>query len=145
METQKMKMEKDENEQTIHLNTSLGYSIMETQEMKTDEMVEKLKDYMESAGKNDAIFVFEAGIYTVNNEEELEKAIKQMMNEMVYDWSSMGFDFFSEKEMMKEEIGQELDDDKVHEITAQTFEKYYIEALLKEFKSLTMEKLSESD
>ena len=36
-------------------------------------MEEKLKDYMENAGKNDAISVFDQGRYTVNSEEELEE------------------------------------------------------------------------
>ena len=68
-------------------------------------MEEKLKDYMENAGKNDAISVFDQGRYTVNSEEELEEKLKEMNNDMVYDWSSMGFDFINEKEMLEEEIG----------------------------------------
>ena len=34
-------------------------------------MEEKLKDYMENAGKNDAISIFDQGRYTLNSEEEL--------------------------------------------------------------------------
>ena len=108
-------------------------------------MEEKLKDYMENAGKNDAISVFDQGRYTLNSEEELEERLKEMNNDMVYDWSSMGFDFHNEKEMMEEEIGQKLDDDEIHKIAASAFEKYYIPAFLDEIKSLAMESFQRKD
>jgi hypothetical protein len=117
----------------------------EKMEIEFDEMVEKLEYYMKSAGKNDGLSTFEDGIYTVNDEEELENTLKEMNEEMMDDWSYNGFDFFSEMENLKKEIGQKVDNDKFHEIVASAFEKYYVDAFLKEFKLLTMEKLSESD
>ena len=108
-------------------------------------MEEKLKDYMENAGKNDAISVFDQGRYTLNSEEELEERLKEMNNDMVYDWSSMGFDFHNEKEMMEEEIGQKLDDDEIHKIAASAFEKYYIPSFLEEIKSLATESFQRKD
>ena len=98
-------------------------------------MEEKLKDYMENAGKNDAISVFDQGRYTLNSEEDLEEKLKEMNNDMLYDWSSMGFDFINEGEMLEEEIGQNLDDDEIHKIAASAFEKYYIPAFLDEIKT----------
>jgi uncharacterized membrane protein len=108
-------------------------------------MEEKLKDYMESAGKNDAISVFDQGKYTVNSEEDIEERLKEMNNDMLYDWSSVGFDFLNEKEMMEEEIGQKLDDDEIHKIAASAFEAYYIPAFLDEFKSLATESFQRKD
>ena len=108
-------------------------------------MEEKLKDYMENAGKNDAISIFDQGRYTLNSEEDLEERLKEMNNDMLYDWSSMGFDFINEKEMLEEEIGKNLDEDEIHKIAASAFEKYYIPAFLDEIKSLTKESLQRKD
>ena len=108
-------------------------------------MEEKLKDYMENAGKNDAISIFDQGRYTLNSEEDLEEKLKEMNNDMLYDWSSMGFDFLNEKEMLVEELGQNLDEDEIHKIAASAFEKYYIPAFLEEIKSLTKESLQRKD
>jgi len=108
-------------------------------------MEERLKDYMENAGKSDAIAVFEEVKYPVNSEEDLEETLKEMNNDMLYDWSTMGFNFIKEKEMLKEEIGQELDDDEIHDIAASAFEAYYIPAFLDEFKSLATERFQSKD
>ena len=108
-------------------------------------MEEKLKDYMENAGKNDAISIFDQGRYTLNSEEDLEERLKEMNNDMLYDWSSMGFDFINEKEMLEEELGQNLDEDEIHKIAASAFEKYYIPAFLDEIKSLAMESFQRKD
>jgi len=106
---------------------------------------EKLKDYMENAGKNDAISVFDQGRYKLDSEENLEEKLKVMNNDMLNDWSSMGFDFVNEMEMLKEEIGENLDDDEIHEIAASAFEKYYIQAFLDEIESLAMESFQRKD
>ena len=57
----------------------------------------------------------------------------------------MGFDFINEKEMLEEELGQNLDEDEIHKIAASTFEKYYIPAFLDEIKSLATESFQRKD
>ena len=53
--------------------------------------------------------------------------------------------FINEKEMLEEEIGQNLDDDEIHKIAASAFEKYYIPAFLDGIKSLAMESFQRKD
>ncbi len=106
---------------------------METQK----EREEKLKEYMESAGNNDAEVFFDKGIYEIQNEDDLKGTLEEMNEELVErDWSTYGFDYLSEKSNIIEELGKEsnsIPEEALHDIAADAFIKYYVPAFLDKF------------
>ena len=104
-------------------------------------MVEKLKEYMESAGNNDAEVLFDKGIYEIQNEDDLKGTLEQMNKELVErDWSIYGFDYLSEKSNIIEELGRsDIDEETLHDVTGDAFIKYYVPAFLGTFSESARE------
>ena len=112
--------------------------------MKNNE----LKNYMESAGENDALSSVDGGIleYKAETREYIEKAIKELQQDLMNDWSSYGFEYGLERENIKEECDlKELSEDGLHDIVAENFEKYYIPAFLSKFESLANERFENEE
>ena len=104
---------------------------------KTEINKAKLKEYMESAGKNDASRTCDEGIYEIENEDKLKKILDEIDEELTnQDWSTYGFDYLSEKSNIIEELGKEsnsIPEEALHDIAADAFIKYYVPAFLDKF------------
>ena len=105
--------------------------------------IEELKNYMESAGENDALASIDGGNFEWEENTEIELIIKEKNEELMQDWSSYGFDYEGESMNIRAEYEslKNLQEEDFHDVIAEAFDKYYIPAFLGKFKNLAVEKL----